>query len=144
MLKLLKVFLSVFMILISLSLQGQTRYIDSLFQPNLSQQDVIYGNAPALGWPYLSETYTYPQDLLLDVYSPSGDTVTDRPCIVYAHGGAFLFGAKNDYPVVEFCERMTAKGYVVVSIAYRLGFNNLDSVSSQRATYRGIQDYHAV
>ena len=131
------------MTLMSLAARGQTRYIDSLFQPNLSQQDVIYGNAPALGWPYLSETYTYPQDLLLDVYSPSGDTVTDRPCIVYAHGGAFLFGAKNDYPVVEFCERMTAKGYVVVSIAYRLGFNSLDSVSSQRATYRGIQDYHA-
>jgi len=112
MLNFFKAFVAASIALTSLSLQGQTRYIDSLFQPNVSQQDVIYGNAPALGWPYLSETYTYPQDLLLDVYSPSGDTVTDRPCIVYAHGGAFLVGAKNDYPVVEFCERMTAKGYV--------------------------------
>lgn len=129
--------------ILTLPMQAQIRYMDSLFAPSLSQQDVIYGTATALAWPYLSETYTYAQNLLLDVYEPLGDTVSDRPCIVYAHGGAFLLGAKNDYPVVEFCERMTAKGYVVVSIAYRLGFNTNDSVSAQRATYRGIQDYHA-
>lgn len=129
--------------LLPLTLMGQTRYIDSLFQPNLTQQNVIYGNAPALNWPYLVETYTASQDLLLDVYEPLGDSITDRPCLVVAHGGVFLLGSKTDAPVVGFCERMASKGYVVVSIDYRLGFNTNDSSSAIRATYRGIQDIKA-
>jgi len=122
---------------------AQTRYLDSLFVPVKSQQDVTYGQAPALNFPYFFEPLTSTQDLKLDVYEPQGDNITNRPCIVYAHGGAFLLGSKTDAPVVKFCEQMAAKGYVVVSIDYRLGFNLTDSASAERAVYRGVQDMKA-
>lgn len=119
---------------------GQTRYLDSLFAPTLSQGDVIYGQAPALNFPYFFENSTSSQDLLMDVYTPQGDLNTDRPCIVFAHGGAFIAGTKTDAPVVKFCEEMASKGYVVVSVEYRLGFNLTNRESAERAVYRGIQD----
>lgn len=124
-------------------LSGQVRYLDSLFLPNLSQTDVVYGQAPALNFPYLFETSTSNQDLLMDIYTPQGDVLTDRPCIVFAHGGAFQLGSKTDAPVVQFCEEMASKGYVAISIEYRLGFNFNSTSASERAVYRGIQDMKA-
>ena len=131
------------LLLFTSQLIGQSRYIDSLFTPVMSQQGVVYGQADALNFPYLFETSTSSQDLEMDVYEPQGDVHTMRPCIVYAHGGAFLFGSRTDVPVVKFCNAMAAKGYVVVSMSYRLGFNITDSASSERAVYRGVQDMKA-
>ena len=31
----------------------------------------------------------------MDIYTPDGDTVTNRPVIVYMHGGAFYAGEKD-------------------------------------------------
>ncbi len=131
---------SLLFLTIPIILSGQTRYLDSLFISTVSQSDAVYGQAPALSFPYLFETSTYNQDLLMDVYTPQGDVQTDRPCIVFAHGGAFALGSKTDVPVVQFCEQMANKGYVVVSIEYRLGFNLTNTASAERAVYRGIQD----
>lgn len=119
---------------------AQTRYLDDIFTPIVAQQDVVYGQADALNFPYFSETSTSSQDLLVDIYEPLGDMETERPCIVYAHGGAFLAGSKTDLPVVKFCKAMAAKGYVVLSIEYRLGFNFTSGASAERAVYRGVQD----
>ena len=131
------------LLLLTSQLIGQSRYLDSLFVPVVSQQGVVYGQADALSFPYFFESSTYLQDLEMDVYEPQGDTDPMRPCIVYAHGGAFLLGSRTDAPVVKFCNAMAAKGYVVVSMSYRLGFNFTDSASAERAVYRGVQDMKA-
>ncbi len=60
------------------------------------------------------------QDLLMDIYTPSGDTETSRPVIIYAFGGSFIGGSRSDGFVVDFCERYARRGYVTVGIDYRL------------------------
>ncbi len=34
--------------------------------------------------------------LYMDLYFPKGDTLKKRPLLVYVHGGAFLFGDKEN------------------------------------------------
>ena len=74
------------------------------------------------------------EDLTMDVYTPEGDDVTDRPVIVLLHTGTFLpaivngqaTGDKSDNTLVELCTRLAKKGYVAVS-NYRLGWNPLST-----------------
>ncbi len=83
-----------------------------------------------------------PQTLLLDVYMPAGDTYTERPVVVVAHGGFFVSGSKTGTDVVPICERLAKMGYVAVSIEYRLGFpitGALDAAMTE-AAMRGLQD----
>ena len=65
-------------------------------------------------------TYSDVHNLSMDIYQPVGDDVTNRPVIIFAHGGTFIFGSKNNPTVVELCERFAKRGYVTASINYRL------------------------
>ncbi len=69
-------------------------------------------------------TYTYiqkeGQNLDMDVYTPNYDNVKDRPVILYVHGGGFYTGIRNDEGALEFCKKIASRGYVAVSISYRL------------------------
>lgn len=56
----------------------------------------------------------------MDVYEPAEDTETNRPLIVFVHGGSFYAGDKNNPPVVALCEAFARRGYVTASIQYRL------------------------
>ncbi len=58
------------------------------------------------------------QDLYMDIYTPDGDTRTDRPTIVYAFGGSFIGGSRDD--VADFCQDYARRGYVTAAIDYRL------------------------
>lgn len=92
--------------------------------------------------------------LVMDVYTPSGDTETSRPLIVYLHTGSFLprylnqlaTGDKSDSATVEMCKRFARKGYVVAAIAYRTGWNPASPSEQTRkqtiiqAVYRAMQD----
>jgi para-nitrobenzyl esterase len=83
-----------------------------------------------------------PQTLLLDVYMPAGDTYTERPVVVVAHGGFFVSGSKTGTDVVPICQSLAKMGYVAVSIEYRLGFpitGALDAAMTE-AAMRGLQD----
>ena len=55
--------------------------------------------------------------LLLDVYLPKN---LDKPVpgLMFIHGGGWKNGGKKDYKY--YCVRFAARGYVVVSISYRL------------------------
>ncbi len=70
------------------------------------------------------ETYTYiqkdGQNLELDVYSPAFDNETERPVLVYVHGGGFSGGIRNNEGTATFCKKFAQRGYVAVSITYRL------------------------
>lgn len=57
-------------------------------------------------------------DLFLDIYTPQGDTDTDRPLVILAHGGSFISGNKSD--IAAQCRELAKMGYVTASIQYRL------------------------
>jgi acetyl esterase/lipase len=90
-----------------------TRYLDPTFEVDV-QRNVVYSVLPATAG---SGAAT----LTLDLYSPRGDTETNRPVFIYAHGGSFLFGDKADGDPVGWANRMAQRGYVAASINYRLG-----------------------
>ena len=126
------------------------RYIDEIFEFERLNNPDVYGEAIAVssevfevGNVYWGENSTIWQELEFDIYQPVGDTLTNRPMIVMAFGGAYLTGFKRFWPLVSYAESMAKRGYVVASIDYRLGFNPLNVESSVRAIYRGSQDLKA-
>ncbi len=125
---------------ISAQIPYNQRYRSSVFNEIEIESNVIYGNAPALNFPYLDESNTTPQDLLMDIYQPVGDILEFRPVVICAHSGAFITGSKEADDMVSFCDSLAHRGYVTASIDYRLGMNVFSSASSTRAVYRGVQD----
>ena len=83
--------------------------------------------------------------LKLDLYEPAGDTLSMRPLIVWVHGGSFVGGTKNDIDVVTLCQHFAKRGYVCVSIDYRLGFSVFppDSKAATESVIRAMQDMKA-
>jgi hypothetical protein len=138
-----KYIITLLFITIQLITIGQIRYLDSNFVAEKTDSAIVYGQAEAINAPYLLESWTSTQDLLLDVYQPQNDTETNRPCIIFAHGGAFLIGSREDATGVNVCNNMSKKGYVVVSVDYRMGYNTLSGNAAERAVYRGVQDMKA-
>ena len=129
------------------------RYLSEVFESVDVQSNVTYGvNATVIAYAQLGQAI--PQPLVMDVYTPSGDTETNRPLILYFHTGNFLptpqngstSGTKTDLNVVEMCSRLARMGYVVASCDYRLGWNPVASTQEERvntlinAAYRGVQD----
>ena len=88
---------------------ASTPYIDPTFNVDV-QHDVVYGTAV--------NVVGDPVTLTLDVYTPRGDTSSARPAFVFAHGGFFAFGDKSEGS--GWGNRLAQRGYVVVSINYRL------------------------
>ena len=135
---------------------GQDRYFDEIFDEVKVTSDVTYGRnvnlLPVLGGDLLG--LLIPDTLKMDVYEPEGDDMTDRPVAIYLHTGSFLpaifnggiTGTKVDYTAVETCTQLAKRGFVAISMDYRLGWNPLDSLEEGRrkwllqAAYRGIQD----
>ncbi len=94
--------------------------------------DVVYGTA--------NDWEGNPQDLLMDVWYPSGanETLSERPFILLIHGGGFTSGNKN-FMSLE-CRRFAQKGYVAATINYRLGWDGNDPFGVILAAYRAQQD----
>ena len=65
-------------------------------------------------------TYSDIHNLSMDIYEPVGDDVTNRPLIIFAHGGTFITGSKDNATMVDLCEAFAKRGYVTASINYRL------------------------
>ena len=133
----------ILLLLLSIGLQAQTyRYTETIFPGSVKTANVVYGTAPFLQNSSSNESNTQIEDLVMDIYQPTGDTETNRPAVIFAHSGAFISGNRNHDDMVAFCDSLARKGYVTATIDYRKGFNfilNTD-LHSTRAVYRGIQD----
>ncbi len=140
-------FLSVFLVLALLvdtnAQCTSNRYLNAIFNSSRTHEDLNYNQSYALQGACAIETNQSIQYYNLDVYEPDGDTLSKRPCIVYAHGGAFLIGDKRIIPVEEYCYEMAKRGFVVFSIDYRKCFNTVSTPSIERAVYRAVQDMNA-
>jgi hypothetical protein len=128
------------------------RYIDPIFDNVSVETDVVYATNISMltGMP---DTI----DLLMDVYTPQGDTATSRPVFVVIHTGSFLpqyingqvTGSRTDSAVVNVCKRLAQRGYVAVAATYRQGWNpfstyqNVITGTLIHAIYRGIQDIYS-
>lgn len=118
------------------------RYRDSVFGV-VKTPDIIFANVQAIPAVYVSENVTVSQNLFMDVFEPAGDTLSKRPLIIFAFGGGFLIGGKDDEDAQTYCDSMAHTGYVTASIDYRLGMNIASPESAVRAIYRAAQDYSA-
>jgi acetyl esterase/lipase len=88
------------------------RYRDAIFSAVTKTSNVTYGSAvDAQG-----NTVT----LQFDAYEPTGDTVRQRPAIVWVHGGSFSGGSKTSPELVDEATQFALKGYFNISINYRL------------------------
>lgn len=116
------------------------RYQLRIFSAFDKTANVAYANAPALNSPYIFENSTSNQNLVLDIFEPSGDTAQKRALIIFAHSGGFLNGTKDNADMQALCDSFSHRGYVTATLNYRLGFNALSSSASERAVWRGIQD----
>lgn len=120
------------------TLQAQ-RYRDKLFT-TVAMDSVLYGNA--INWD------NTPQPLKMNIYQPVGDTASKRPLLVLAHGGSFINGTRYNPDVSYLCAEFAKRGYVCVSIQYRLGidlskFFDEGGTQFANAVWRGALDGRA-
>ncbi|MBK9149264.1 MAG: T9SS type A sorting domain-containing protein [Flavobacteriales bacterium] len=132
--------------------------------PNVTANITELQTAVTLGNP-IPSAYFDPADgstavkvtnLRMDVYQPDPaiDPLERRPLVVYIHTGNALpppingspNGTRKDSSAVENCKRFARRGYVAVSMSYRLGWNPLAATELERrssllnAIYRALQD----
>jgi len=132
---------TIFLILNVASAQDY-RYVETIFPASVLTSGIVYGSAAFLNYPYIDETSTTMQDLILDIYQPEGDNLDNRPAIIFSHGGGFYTGSRTVDDMVAFCDTFARKGYVTISIDYRQGVEVFDNGNMHytRAAFRGLQD----
>ncbi|MEM6269281.1 MAG: alpha/beta hydrolase [Bacteroidota bacterium] len=89
---------------------GNKRYNNLIFANVDITSDVVYGRAMTQGG--------VDTELTLDIYEGQGDTESNRPVIIIAHGGGFTGGTKEEE--AELAIYLARAGYLVASIKYRL------------------------
>lgn len=118
---------------------GNGRYENKIFTNIAVERNIAYGQ----NVDYQGNNTT----LAMDVYYPAGDLATVRPLIIFAHGGSFIGGSRTLPDVTKLCEEFAKRGYVTVTMSYRLGVNIFSSQPLQEqfgaAVWRGMQDGRA-
>jgi acetyl esterase/lipase len=117
------------------------RYRDTVFSAVTVTSNLRYGSAV--------NTSGVNQALFLDLYQPTGDTRTSRPALVFVHGGGFSGGDKAAGVAPDMATEFTKRGYVTVSINYRLisgpcGGSNLGGACTAAALDAGHDAQAAV
>lgn len=108
-------FFSAILLLVSISSKAQDcdngRYFNPIFTNVTENKNIEYGRN-------FKQDGVTEEILRLDIYSPTGDVDTNRPLVIYAHGGSFISGSRADG--AAFCRGYAKMGYVTASISYRL------------------------
>jgi len=142
-----------FLLAFGVTVSAQNRYLEPVFS-EVSKSTAIYGFNYTVLPLAVPGGHATKQPLVMQVYSPVGDTKTDRPLIIYLHTGNFFPFPQNgscggtliDSSNVEFATRLAKMGYVVAVADYRLGWNPFSAQELVRrftlinAAYRGVQD----
>ncbi len=77
--------------------------------------------------------------LNLDIYEPANDNTSARPVIIWIHGGGFRTGStKTQGYIVNYSHRFAKRGYVCISIDYRLRAGS--SMPTQSDEFPALQD----
>ncbi len=112
------------------------RYTSAFDNVSVSEGHVYGNNIDALG---------IDTELDFDFYEAVGNTASDRPLLLIAHGGFFLGGSNDGLDVVPLCEDFARMGYAVASFSYRLGIANVLDLENElvKAVWRGVHDGRA-
>ena len=114
------------------------RYLEEIFDVEVETW-VEYGENVDYSWG--SETTV---QLYLDVYQPVDDDLENRPLVIFAFGGAFMFGNRTSTDIVSQCESYAKRGYVAAAIDYRLTpslvFDNSE-LNVYSAVVKGVHDF---
>jgi len=121
---------------------SKVRYVDTVFAAATVESGIPYGASVPFG-------ATSASPLVLDLYQPAGDTASARPVLVWIHGGGFVSGTRTDGQIPRLARSLALRGYVSVSISYRLrtpaAFNAdpmggiRDAVHDARAAVRWVR-----
>jgi len=103
------------------------RYFNRIFSEITQTSNIQYGSNANPSTLNPNEV----QDLFMNVYEPTGDTLSERPLVILAFGGAFVLGSKLSPDIVYLCENFAKLGYVTAAIDYRLT-RDLTSMGSER------------
>ena len=114
----------------------------SIYEPGLYEvlknEDIVYARGLAHTKTSLNPSAV---PLRLDVYFPDGNS-TDRPVLMFIHGGGFTGGIKHKPEIVEMAEYYASRGWVYVSIDYRTTeeLGDIDDMSQEEIIdyYQGI------
>lgn len=149
---LLNLFTALALIATCMNANAQKRYVDEVFTNVLKTANIEYDSNRSINI-FAQNPPIITTSLRCDIYQPEGDTAAKRPLIILASTGSYLpaiinqqpTGNKNDSSIVELANRLTKRGYVVMAVNYRLGWNpNAASADATeqliKATYRAIQD----
>ncbi len=109
---------------------GGIRYRDEVFADYQRLANVQYGHVGTM-------------TLYLDIYTGTGDTVTNRPVAVFIHAGGFQTGDKASTYAKIVCESLARRGYVAASIDYRLASSLSGDTAYFEAMLRALQDAKA-
>lgn len=119
---------------IQLIAQCNNRYQTNIFT-NVNVTTVQYGSNINLSNANVN--------LMMDIYQPQGDVETNRPLVIFAHGGSFSGGSRNSAEIVFMATELAKKGYVCASISYRLApsaFSLIAEETTFKVVFGAIQD----
>ena len=116
------------------------RFLDDVFDEVEVSSDVPYREAVNASGDL--------QTLHMEIYEPAGDTAERRPVVMLMHGGFFVIGNHQDDrwgAGPRFAEAFALKGFVAVSIQYRLRpdmgfFPNVDLTELEAANLDAYDD----
>ena len=101
-------FLATILFSFTSSAQCDGRYQAEIFTSTTKISDVNYSDV------------FFDNEHKMDIYLPDGDTATNRPVIIFIHGGSFYAGDKTQTDCEDFCRAFAKRGYVTASVNYRL------------------------
>ena len=73
--------------------------------------------------------------LYLDVYKPLNPR-EDKAAVISLFGGGFFSGARNNREMKQVAQALTERGFTVISIDYRLGFQDKEMVASHSKLFK--------
>jgi acetyl esterase/lipase len=91
------------------------RYAADVFTDVTQITGITYGQNAVRDYSTGTDT---PITLQLDFYEPSGDVAAQRPLVIFAFGGSFISGRRQDLD--DLCRAFARKGYATATIDYRL------------------------
>jgi predicted esterase len=141
------------------------RYLNTIFQKSDTLKEIEYARAEWLNRPiamlasyniHEGENTTINRPLFMDISVPHGDTLKNRPAIIFAHSGGFLLGSRYNDDMTALCDSFARRGFVTATIDYRIGMGatvtrflgiiiglKVTETNGYRSFYRGIQDSRA-
>ena len=87
------------------------RFTDRIFDEVGRTSNIIFGEAPRQDGTQILE---------MDIYTPVGDSETQRPVLILAFGGGFTSGFRRDPLITTIATEFAQRGFVTASIDYRL------------------------